>query len=136
MELNLRPIGTIHSPFKDKNSAPRQGRFSEEIIEIEIFPEFEQGLKDIEIFSHLIVLYWLDKANRDSLTAVTHSGQERGVFATRAPNRPNPIGFSVVKFVERKGRFLKVKWLDALDKTPLLDIKPYYSELDCVDKEK
>lgn len=133
MELYLKPIGIIHSPFKDKNSAPHQGRFSEEISEIEIFPEFEGGLRDIEKYKYLILLYWLHEAKRDSLIAVPpSSGKEHGVFATRSPNRPNPIGFSVVKLIERRGRFLKVKWLDAIDKTPLLDIKPYFSDLDCI----
>lgn len=137
MEFNLKPIGIVHSPFKDKNSAPHQGRFSEEISEIEIFPEFEEGLRDIETCPYLIVLYWLHKANRNSLIAVPpSSGREHGVFATRSPNRPNPIGFSVVKLIERRGRFLKVKWLDAIDKTPVIDIKPYSSALDCVENAK
>ncbi|MCS7144521.1 MAG: tRNA (N6-threonylcarbamoyladenosine(37)-N6)-methyltransferase TrmO [Archaeoglobaceae archaeon] len=133
----LRPIGVIRSPFKDKNSAPHQGRFSKEISEIEIFPEFEEGLRDIEKCHYLILLYWLHEANRNSLIAVPPSSRrEHGVFATRSPNRPNPIGFSVVKLIERKGRFLKVKWLDAIDNTPLLDIKPYSSALDCVEDSK
>ncbi|MDI9610144.1 MAG: tRNA (N6-threonylcarbamoyladenosine(37)-N6)-methyltransferase TrmO [Archaeoglobaceae archaeon] len=137
MQFFIKPIGIIRSPFKDKNSAPNQGRFCEEIFEIEIFPEFEEGLKDLETCTHLIILYWLDQAKRDSLIAIPpHDNREHGVFATRSPNRPNPIGFSVVELLERNGRFLKVKRLDAIDKTPVIDIKPYSSALDCVENAK
>jgi len=135
--IEVRPIGLIRSPYKKNGEAPHQGRFSEDISELEVFPEFEEGLKDIETCSHLIVLYWLDRAKRDKLTAIPpHDGKEHGVFATRSPNRPNPIGFAVVKLLERNGRFLKVKWLDALDGTPVLDIKPYSSAIDSVEDAK
>lgn len=134
MGFEVIPIGIIRSPYKKDGEAPHQGRFSEEISEIEIFPEFEEGLKDIETCTHLIVLYWFDRARRDKLTAIPpHDKREHGVFATRSPNRPNPIGFSVVKLLEKKGRILKVKWLDALDGTPVLDIKPYSSQIDSVE---
>jgi len=137
MNFEVKPVGVVRSPYKKNGDAPHQGRFSEEISEIEIFPEYEEGLKDIETCSHLIVLYWLDRARRDALTAIPpHDGREHGVFATRSPNRPNPIGFAVVKLLERKGRFLKVKWLDALDNTPVLDIKPYSSKIDSVEDAK
>lgn len=137
MSFEVSPIGVIRSPYKKNGEAPHQGRFSEEISEIEIFPEFEEGLKDIETCSHLIVLYWLDRAKRDTLKAIPpHDRREHGVFATRSPNRPNPIGFAVVKLLERNGRFLKVKWLDALDNTPVLDIKPYSSKIDSVEDAK
>ncbi|MCS7130516.1 MAG: tRNA (N6-threonylcarbamoyladenosine(37)-N6)-methyltransferase TrmO [Archaeoglobaceae archaeon] len=137
MQFFVKPIGIIRSPFKDPESAPNQGRFCDEIFEIEIFPEFAEGLKDLETCTHLIVLYWLDRANRDLLIAIPpHDNKEHGVFATRSPNRPNPIGFSVVELLERKGRFLKVKGLDAIDNTPVIDLKPYSSALDCVENAK
>src|SRR4030042_3928572 len=111
MELN--PIGVIHSPYKDRKQCPPQGR--EEICEIEVFEEYAQGLKDIDGFSHLILLYWLHSTKGYSLLVKTPWDSERhGVFATRSPNRPNPMGFSVVELVERNGNQLTVKGLDAL----------------------
>ncbi|KUK05127.1 tRNA (N6-threonylcarbamoyladenosine(37)-N6)-methyltransferase TrmO [Methermicoccus shengliensis] len=135
--MNIEPVGIIRSPYKSFDEAPHQGRFSKEIYEIEIFPEFEAGLEDIETCTHLIVLYWLDRAKRDTLIAVPpHDKKEHGVFATRSLHRPNPIGFAVVELLERNGRVLKVEGLDALDGTPVVDIKPYSSQLDCVENAK
>lgn len=134
MEFLVKSIGVIRSPYRGMDQAPHQGRFSKEIIEIEVLPEFEEGLKDIETCTHLIVLYWLDRAKRNMLTAIPpHDKVEHGVFATRSPHRPNPVGFSVVELIERKGRILKVKGLDAIDGTPVVDIKPYSSEIDSVE---
>jgi len=133
----LKPIGVIRSPYKDKSSAPFQGRRSKDICEIEVFKEYEEGLRDIEKCTHLIVLYWLHLSDREKLTAVPpHDGREHGVFATRSPNRPNPIGFSVVELLEKNGRFLKVLGLDAIDGTPLLDLKPYSSDIDSIPDAK
>ena len=133
MELTLKPIGLIRSPYVKRGDAPHQGRFSQEVVQLEIFPEFEAGLKDIESCSHLIILYWLDRAKRNVLITTTpHDDEEHGVFATRSPNRPNPIGFQVVKLLERKDNKLKVMGLDAFDGTPILDLKPYSVELDSV----
>jgi len=132
--MQLRSIGVVKSPYRDLSEAPHQGRFSKEIVEIEIFPGFEDGLKDIETCTHLIVLYWLDRARRDALKVVPpHDTREHGVFATRSPHRPNPIGFAVVELIERNGRVLRVKGLDALNNTPVVDIKPYSSYLDSVE---
>lgn len=133
MQFYIKPIGVIRSPYKDMDQAPYQGSFSKEICEIEIFSEFEEGLKDIETCTHLIVLYWLDRAKRDLLLArPPHDNRIHGVFATRSPNRPNPIGFAVVELLERKGRLLRVRGLDALDGTPVVDIKPYFPAIDSV----
>lgn len=130
-EIIIKPIGVIHSPYKER--APRQGRYSDEICEIEIFPEYQDGLKDIELCSNLIILYWLDRARRDVLQTYTpHDTNIHGVFATRSPNRPNTIGFCVVKLIKRNGNILKVIGLDALDGTPVIDIKPYSSEIDAI----
>lgn len=127
--MQLSPIGIIHSPYKDKKDCPPQGR--EEICEIEIFCEYGEGLKDIDGFSHLILLYWLHSGRDYSLMVKTPWHSElHGLFATRSPNRPNPIGFSVVELIEINGNRLKVKGLDALEGTPLLDMKPYLPEID------
>jgi formylmethanofuran dehydrogenase subunit E len=127
--MNLEPIGIIHSPYKNRRACPPQGR--EEICEIEIFEQYAEGLKDIDGFSHLILLYWLHSANGYSLLVNTPWDSElHGVFSTRSPDRPNPVGFSMVELIEINGNRLKVKGLDALEGTPLLDIKPYLPEID------
>ena len=129
----VTPIGTIRSPYQTREDAPRQGRFSDALITLEILPEFTEGLQDVEQQPHLIVLYWLDRANRTALKAIPpHTDIEHGVFATRSPDRPNPIGICIVELVRREGNQLFVRGLDALDGTPLLDIKPYSAAIDSV----
>ena len=129
----VAPIGTIHSPFQTREGTPRQGRFSDALVTLEILPEFTEGLQDVEQQPHLIVLYWLDRSNRTALKAIPpHTGIEHGVFATRSPDRPNPIGICIVELVRREGNQLFVRGLDALDGTPLLDIKPYSAAIDSV----
>ncbi len=131
--MQLIQIGTIRSPYKDKRHAPKQGRDREDILEIEVFSQYSEGLKDIKTVSHLIVLYWLDRAERDLLVVNTPWDTEpHGVFATRSPARPNPIAFNVADLLEVNGRILVVKGLDALDGSPLIDIKPYISKTDAV----
>lgn len=132
-ELELAPIGVIHSPYQSKGDAPHQGRLSPTAMEIEIFPEYADGLQAIALLSHLIILYWLDRADRHILTAIPpYSNKEHGVFATRSPNRPNPVGLAVIDLLSIDGTRLMVRGLDALDGTPVLDIKPYSAEIDCV----
>ena len=132
-KIELRPIGIIHTPYKTIATAPFHGGLSGEICEIEIFKEYGEGLKDIEQASHLIALYWLDKADRNVLQEHNpHDAEIYGIFVTRTQNRPNPIGFSVAELVERRRNILRVKGLDALDGTPLIDIKPYSSEIDAI----
>jgi formylmethanofuran dehydrogenase subunit E len=127
--MNLKPIGIIHSPYKDMEKCPPQGR--EEVCKIQVFDQYAEGLSDVDGFSHLILLYCFHSAKGYSLSVKTPWDSERhGVFATRSPNRPNPIGFSVVELVERNGNQLTVKGLDALEGTPVLDIKPYLPEID------
>jgi len=129
----VTPIGTIRSPYQTREDAPRQGRFSDALVALEILPEFTEGLNDVEQQPHLIVLYWLDRSNRTALKAIPpHTGIEHGVFATRSPDRPNPIGICIVELVRREGNQLFVRGLDALDGTPLLDIKPYSAAIDSV----
>jgi tRNA-Thr(GGU) m(6)t(6)A37 methyltransferase TsaA len=131
--VQLKPIGVIHSPYQNQAEAPRQGRLQMDTGEIEVFPEFEAGLKDIEKNSHLLILYWCDRGTRDTiLTAKPWDERVRGVFATRSPNRPNPIAIDLVDLIRRDGNRLVVRGIDALDKSPLLDIKPYSFKLDTV----
>jgi tRNA-Thr(GGU) m(6)t(6)A37 methyltransferase TsaA len=124
--LSLRPIGIIHSPYHYGMQAPYQGAGHEETCQVELFKEFEEGLKDIEGFSHIILIYYLHKSQGHHLLVRTPWDiKPHGLFTTRSPNRPNPLGLSVVELIDRKGNILEVKGLDAIDGTPLLDIKPY-----------
>ena len=100
---------------------------------MEVFQEFEPGLKDIEGFSHVILIYWLHQSAGFRLVVTPSWDTEpHGLFTTRSPNRPCPLGLSVVRLVAREGRVLTVRELDAIDGTPLLDIKPYFPSLDGV----
>ncbi|SFG16902.1 tRNA-Thr(GGU) m(6)t(6)A37 methyltransferase TsaA [Desulfotomaculum arcticum] len=131
--MELVQIGVIHSPYLERSAAPRQERLSEEIMTLEIYPAYVNGLKDIEQVSHLIVLYWCDRTQRDTLQTVPPSGTDlRGVFACRSPSRPNPIAFCVAELLGRENNHLRVRGLDALDGSPLLDIKPYASAIDSI----
>ncbi|MCD6358703.1 MAG: tRNA (N6-threonylcarbamoyladenosine(37)-N6)-methyltransferase TrmO [Dehalococcoidia bacterium] len=132
MEIKFKPIGIIHSPYQRMEETPRQGSFSpENYSSIEIFPQYEKGLNDIKNFSHIIVIYFLHRSKGYSLLSKPQRHNElRGVFTTRSPHRPNPIGFSAVKLLEKKKGILTVSGLDALDDTPVLDIKPYITEKD------
>src|SRR6056297_1304099 len=122
--MQLKKIGIIHSPYKEIKDAPKQGRYKDDEFTLEIFEEYEEGLKDIEGVTHLIVLYWLDKANRNKLIAhPPWDGKPHGVFSTRSPSRPNPIAFDIVDLIKKDGRYLHVKKMDALDESAILDIK-------------
>ena len=127
--MDLKPIGIIHSPYKTRAEAPPQGRT--EISEVEILPEYEEGLTDVEGFSHLHMFYLLHMSKDFSLSVNTRwDSIPHGLFATRTPNRPNPLGYSVVELIERNGAVLKVRGLDAIEGTPVIDIKPYIPEVD------
>jgi formylmethanofuran dehydrogenase subunit E len=129
--LELKPIGIIHSPYKNRRAAPYKGYRSEEISQVEVFEEFEEGLTDIEGFSHIIVIYWFHKSQGYRLLVKTPWDDAlHGLFATRSPNRPCPLGLTVAELVAKEKNILKVKGLDAIDGTPLLDIKPYVTAAD------
>ena len=129
--LELKPIGIIHSPYKNTGEASYQGYKSEEISQIEVFKEFEEGLKDIEGFSHIIVIYWFHKSQGYHLLVKTPWDDSlHGLFTTRSPHRPCPLGLTVAELVAREKNILKVKGLNAIDDTPLLDIKPYVPPID------
>jgi tRNA-Thr(GGU) m(6)t(6)A37 methyltransferase TsaA len=120
----LKPIGIIHSGFR----TTEQIRSSQKVRgEIEVYPEYEPGLKDIDGFSHLFVIWGFHLSDEERLTAHPpyYPRQERGVFATRSPRRPNRLGLTVVRLLKREGRFLKVKGLDMAAGSPLFDLKPY-----------
>src|SRR4051812_12236661 len=134
--LTLSPIGVVHSPFKDKRSAPRQPAGAPEVRgTIELLPDtrYRHALRDLGEWSHIWVLFWFDR-NADWKPTVLppRSTKKRGVFATRSPHRPNPIGMSAVKLERIEGRVLHVCGLDILDGTPVLDIKPYVPYVDAL----
>lgn len=131
--ITLKPIGVIHSPFTDPKSMPIQPVSENSAAgTIDVFPEFAAGLQDLEGFSHIVLLYCFHRSRTYSLTVTPYLDTvPRGLFATRAPNRPNPIGLSLVRLVRVEGPRLHVENLDVLDGTPLLDIKPHVPEFDC-----
>lgn len=132
----LRPIGRIETPFKTLADCPRNGRQLDPapVCRVVVLPAFVDGLAGLETFSHLILLYALHEAGPAELVFTPpFDGTPRGVFATRAPRRPNPIGLSVAAFDGFSSTdTLLVRYLDCLDGTPLLDIKPYLPSTDCV----
>lgn len=131
-EVRYRPIGYLRTPFSDLAQMPIQPTGETSAAgTAEILPEFAEGLKDLGGFSHVILIYHLHEARRASLSVKPFLDSEsRGVFATRAPTRPNPIGLSVVELRSVEGTILHLANLDMLDGTPLLDIKPYVPEFD------
>lgn len=132
MEITYRPIGVIHSPFTKLSEMPIQpaGETSAPGT-AEIFPEFDEGLRDLNGFSHVILIYHLHRTLKTDLTVIPFLDSEpHGVFATRAPTRPNPIGISIVRLLGIEVNLLRLANLDVLDGTPLLDIKPYVPDFD------
>lgn len=133
MRISIQAIGRIHTDHKTKDEAPIQGAFHPDAVgTVEIFPEYADGLLDIELFSHLYLFYHFDRAEPGEL--IRHpflDDRPHGIFATRHPCRPNGIGITVVRLLERRGNLLSVKGIDVLDGTPLLDVKPYVPRFDC-----
>ena len=131
-KITLNPIGIIHSPFKEIVGTPIQSVFSKDGEgTVEIFPEFKQGLKDLDGFSHIILIYHFHKSNGYQLVCRPFLDDvQRGVFAIRTPRRPNPVGFSIVRLKAIRGNIISVSSIDILDGTPLIDIKPYIPQFD------
>jgi tRNA (adenine37-N6)-methyltransferase len=129
--LTLQPIGIVHSPYLDTAQVPKGlGALHEAEGVLEIFAQFEAGLADIEGFSHLYILWVFDRASGCELLGTPPSDDRpHGVFATRSPRRPNPIGLTVVTLLRRDGCNLHVRGVDMLDGTPIVDIKPYLSSV-------
>jgi len=132
MKIEYEAIGVIHSPFTELAGMPIQPAGAAGVKgTVELFPAFAEGIKDLDGFSHVILLYHFHRATGCNLIVTPFmDSQPRGVFATRAPRRPNPIGLSVVKLQRIEGLTLHVENVDILDGTPLLDIKPYVPEFD------
>lgn len=129
--IPLHPIGVVRSPYTDKAQIPK-GPGAEHQAEgvLDVLPEFEPGLTDIEGFSHLYVLWIFDRAAPfELLSTPPTDDRPHGVFATRAPRRPNPLGLTVVRLLRREGARLHVRGVDMLDGTPIVDIKPYLSSV-------
>jgi tRNA-Thr(GGU) m(6)t(6)A37 methyltransferase TsaA len=132
-DASLYFIGRVHTPWKRREDCPKNGRESDAVCTIEVDPRWAQALTGLETASHVLVLYWMDKARRDLvLQAPRHYAEQRGTFALRSPVRPNPIAASVVRLVGIEANTLSVVGLDCLDGTPLLDIKPYFASTDAV----
>ncbi len=131
MESVFRPIGVIHSPFHDPAATPVQPIWSQAIGVVEVYDEYAAGLSDIDEMTHVILLYVFHRSSGHSLHVVPFlDDQPRGIFATRHPRRPNPIGLSIVRLLSVKGNTMTVEGIDVLDETPLLDIKPYVPDFD------
>jgi tRNA-Thr(GGU) m(6)t(6)A37 methyltransferase TsaA len=132
MNINLSPIGTIRTPFKEIKGTPVQPSASRGTVgRIELNQDLASGLADLDGFSHLILIYHFDRSDGYKLEVTPFMDtRPRGLFSTRAPKRPNPVGLSVVKLLSIEGAVLHIENIDVLDKTPLLDIKPYVPQLD------
>jgi tRNA-Thr(GGU) m(6)t(6)A37 methyltransferase TsaA len=130
--VSIEPIGIIHSPYKTKEETPIQGIFTPDAKgTVEIFAQFQEGLKDIESFSHLYLLYYFDRAGEVKLVRpMLLDDESHGVLASRHPARPSKIGLTVVRLLACQGNLLQVSGIDLLDQTPILDIKPYVPRFD------
>ncbi len=131
-DINLKPIGFVKNNVKE----PRFGGFDNEVSEIVVNEEFTDALNGIEAYSHVIIVYWMDKVKKH---VITHRPQGNpdvpvvGIFSCRCPPRPNPIALTTVRLIGHEGNKIKVKGLDILDGTPVIDIKPYWSKYDKVE---
>ena len=135
--IALEAIGKIRTNFIALSQCPRSSRFNPAECLVELRPEFADGLLDVETATHVLVLYWLDRADRTVLRREHRQGTAaRGVFATRSPHRPNPIAVSVVRLLGVEGNCLRVSGLDCLDGTQVVDIKPYVPAADRIDDAK
>jgi tRNA-Thr(GGU) m(6)t(6)A37 methyltransferase TsaA len=131
-KIEMHPIGVIHSPYKESKDIPIQGTFRENVEAwVELKEKYVPGLKDLDKFSHAILIYYFHRSDRENIQGKPFLEQNKhGIFAIRSPNRPNHIGFSIVKIKSIKDNRLYFTEVDVLDKTPLLDIKPYVKYFD------
>jgi tRNA-Thr(GGU) m(6)t(6)A37 methyltransferase TsaA len=137
-DLVLIPIGVIHTPFQDIEGMPIQPEGATDTMgRVEVKLKYCGGLKDLEGFSHIILIYQFHRSRGFSLSVKPFlDDEDRGIFSTRAPRRPNPLGLSIVKLERVEGCTLHVRGIDVVDGTPLLDIKPYVPEFDAPSVEK
>ena len=130
-DAGLYFIGRIRTPWTKREDCPKNAGESDTVCTIELDPRYAAALDKVETCTHLIVLYWMDRARRDLVVQTPrHYGEGRGTFSLRSPVRPNPIALSVVKLVKVEDTILQVQNIDCLDNTPLLDIKPYFASVD------
>ena len=134
-QIIMHPIGIIHSPYKESKNIPIQGIFKDDIEAwIELEDKYVKGLKDLDKFTYAIIIYYFHKSKREGVEGKPFLEQDKhGIFAIRSPNRPNHIGFSIVKIKSIKGNKMYFTEVDVLDGTPLLDIKPYVRYFDSRD---
>jgi tRNA-Thr(GGU) m(6)t(6)A37 methyltransferase TsaA len=133
MDGGLHFIGRIRTPFATLADCPKNTRQSSAEAIVEVDERYAAGLQGVNLFSHLILLYWLDGSRRDLLVqAPKHLDAPRGTFSLRSPVRPNPIGLAVVELLGVEGNRLRVRNIDCRDGTPLIDIKPYFASTDSV----
>ena len=132
MNITYHPIGIVHSKHTVSDDTPIQAIFDNSLGTIEVFEEYQEGLLDIETFSHLILLYHFDRAQGPELIRkpFLDDKNDRGIFSIRHFNRPNPVGFSIVRLLSVSNRYIEIAEVDILDGTPLIDIKPYVYQFD------
>lgn len=137
-QIVYRPIGIVHTPFHSVRGMPIQPVGAIGVVgRLEVHPEFEEGLRDLDGFSHVIMLYHLHKIQGHALSVRPFlDTSERGIFATRSPRRPNPIGISVLRVLSVAGNMVELENVDMLDQTPVLDIKPYVADFDVWDADR
>ncbi|MBN9063476.1 MAG: tRNA (N6-threonylcarbamoyladenosine(37)-N6)-methyltransferase TrmO [Rhizobiales bacterium 65-9] len=134
----IRFIGRIRTPWRERSHCPKNSREAiargdQALASVEIDPRFADGLRGVEGFSHLWILYWMDRGARDLIMqAPAHLAEPRGVFALRSPARPNPIAMAAARLIEVKATSLLVLGVDCLDGTPLVDVKPYFASTDAI----
>lgn len=133
-DCSLYYIGRIRTPWRSASECPKNSAARRDVVAtVELDARYVQGLEGIELMSHLILLYWLDRSARDLIVqAPSHAPKPRGVFALRSPVRPNPIGLSVVELLSVQDTALTIRNIDCVDGTPLIDIKPYFSSTDSI----
>src|SRR5262245_6877638 len=130
-------IGRVRTPFQSRDECPKNAAESDAIGRIELDQRYAPGLADLGLYSHLWLLYWMDQARRDLMLQVpSYLGRPRGTLALRSPVRPNPIALAAVEFLGIEGATLRVRGVDCVDGTPLLDIKPYFASTDCFPNAK
>jgi len=131
-EIIVKPIGIIHTPFKEPKGTPIQPTGARDIEgTVEVFPDYADGLRDLDGFSHLYLLFYCHLSKEHSLLVKPFLDDSlHGVFATRSPSRPNPIGMSIVRLTKIERNLLQIRDVDMVDGTPLLDIKPYIPDVD------
>lgn len=130
-DAGLHFIGRLRTPWTERRDCPKNGLQSDAVCTVEVDPPYAPGLQNVEGASHLILLYWMDRAARGLVRQrPRHADGSRGTFSLRSPARPNPIALAVVELLAREGATLRVRGLDCLDGTPLLDIKPYFASTD------